>query len=96
MRRRSSLGCGPCRGPSFTCRSRPSHSFFQHPIVPLYYDVRAMGLLDTYWALILLEVSGEMAFGVIWMRAAFLSAPRSLLEACGGPELSSALFDAGR
>jgi raffinose/stachyose/melibiose transport system permease protein len=50
-------------------------------IVPLYYDVRAMGLLDTYWALILLEVSGEVAFGIFWMRAAFLSAPTSLLEA---------------
>ena len=50
-------------------------------IVPLYYDVRAMGLLDTYWALILLEISGELAFGIFWMRAAFLSAPRSLLEA---------------
>jgi raffinose/stachyose/melibiose transport system permease protein len=50
-------------------------------IVPLYYDVRALGLLDTYWALILLEVSGEVAFGIFWMRAAFLSAPASLLEA---------------
>jgi raffinose/stachyose/melibiose transport system permease protein len=50
-------------------------------IVPLFYDVRAMGLLDTYWALILLETSGEVAFGIFWMRAAFLSAPRSLLEA---------------
>ena len=50
-------------------------------IVPLYYDVQAMGLIDTYWALIILEVSGEMAFGIFWMRAAFLSAPRSLLEA---------------
>jgi raffinose/stachyose/melibiose transport system permease protein len=50
-------------------------------IVPLYYDIRAMGLLDTYWALILLEVSGEVAFGIFWMRAAFLSAPPSLLEA---------------
>jgi raffinose/stachyose/melibiose transport system permease protein len=50
-------------------------------IVPLYYDVRAIGLLDTYWALILLEVSGEVAFGIFWMRAAFLSAPPSLLEA---------------
>jgi raffinose/stachyose/melibiose transport system permease protein len=50
-------------------------------IVPLYYDVRAMGLLDTYWALILLEVSGEVAFGIFWMRAAFLAAPKSLLEA---------------
>lgn len=50
-------------------------------IVPLYYDVRALGLLDTYWALILLEVSGEVSFGIYWMRAAFLSAPSSLLEA---------------
>jgi raffinose/stachyose/melibiose transport system permease protein len=50
-------------------------------IVPLYYDVRAMGLLDTYWALIILETSGEVAFGIFWMRAAFLSAPPSLLEA---------------
>jgi raffinose/stachyose/melibiose transport system permease protein len=50
-------------------------------IVPLYYDVRAMGLLDTYWALIILETSGEVAFGIFWMRAAFRAAPRSLLEA---------------
>jgi raffinose/stachyose/melibiose transport system permease protein len=50
-------------------------------IVPLFYDIQAVGLLNTYWALILLEVSGEVAFGIFWMRAAFLSAPRSLLEA---------------
>jgi raffinose/stachyose/melibiose transport system permease protein len=50
-------------------------------IVPLYYDIRSLGLLDTYGALILLEVSGEVAFGIFWMRAAFLSAPPSLLEA---------------
>jgi raffinose/stachyose/melibiose transport system permease protein len=50
-------------------------------IVPLYYDVQALGLIDTYWALIILEVSGEVAFGIFWMRAAFLSAPVSLLEA---------------
>jgi raffinose/stachyose/melibiose transport system permease protein len=50
-------------------------------IVPLYYDVQALGLIDTYWALIILEVSGEVAFGIFWMRAAFVSAPPSLLEA---------------
>jgi raffinose/stachyose/melibiose transport system permease protein len=50
-------------------------------IVSLYYDIRAVHLIDTYWALILVEVAGEVAFGVFWMRAAFLSAPRSLLEA---------------
>ena len=37
-------------------------------IVPLYYDMRAVGLLDTYWVLILLETSGEVAFGIFWMR----------------------------
>jgi raffinose/stachyose/melibiose transport system permease protein len=50
-------------------------------IVPLYYDVKAMGLLDTSWALIILETSGEVAFGIFWMRAAFIAAPKSLLEA---------------
>ena len=50
-------------------------------IVPLYEDMKALGLLDTYWVLIILEVSGEVSFGIYWMRAAFMSAPRSLLEA---------------
>jgi len=50
-------------------------------IVPLWYDMEALGLVDTYWVLIILEVSGEVSFGIYWMRAAFMSAPRSLLEA---------------
>ncbi|MEA2522240.1 MAG: raffinose/stachyose/melibiose transport system permease protein [Actinomycetota bacterium] len=50
-------------------------------IVSLYYDIRSLNLIDTWTALILVEVSGAVAFGVFWMRAAFLSAPRSLLEA---------------
>jgi raffinose/stachyose/melibiose transport system permease protein len=50
-------------------------------IVSLYYDIRGLGLLDTWTALILVEISGEVAFGVFWMRAAFMAAPRSLLEA---------------
>jgi raffinose/stachyose/melibiose transport system permease protein len=50
-------------------------------IVSLYYDIQALHLIDSYWALILVEVSGEVAFGVFWMRACFLSAPPSLIEA---------------
>jgi raffinose/stachyose/melibiose transport system permease protein len=50
-------------------------------IVALYYDIRSLNLIDTWTALILVEVSGAVSFGVFWMRAAFLSAPRSLLEA---------------
>ena len=64
----------------FTSSSSGSSSRPRPTIVPCY-DVQAMGLIDTYWALIVLEVSGEVAFGIFWMRAAFLSAPQSLLEA---------------
>lgn len=50
-------------------------------IVPLYYDFRDLGLTDTYWALILPQVGTSVAFGTFWMRAYFLSVPRSLVEA---------------
>ncbi|HZH23544.1 MAG TPA: carbohydrate ABC transporter permease [Solirubrobacteraceae bacterium] len=50
-------------------------------IVPLYYDLRDLGLTDTYWALILPQVGASIAFGTFWMRAFFRSVPRSLVEA---------------
>jgi raffinose/stachyose/melibiose transport system permease protein len=50
-------------------------------IVPLYYDLRRVSLTDTYWALILPQTGLSVAFGTFWMRAFFLSAPRSILEA---------------
>ena len=50
-------------------------------IVPLYYDLRDVGLTDTYWALILPQVGVSVAFGTFWMRAFFRSVPRSLVEA---------------
>jgi raffinose/stachyose/melibiose transport system permease protein len=50
-------------------------------IVPLYYDLRSLGLTDTYWALILPQVALSVAFGTFWMRAFFVSTPRSLMEA---------------
>jgi raffinose/stachyose/melibiose transport system permease protein len=50
-------------------------------IVPLYYDFRDLGLIDTYWALILPQVGTSVAFGTFWMRAYFRSVPRSLVEA---------------
>src|SRR4029079_8815949 len=49
-------------------------------IVPLYYDFRDLGLTDTYWVLILPQIGLSVAFGTFWMRAFFLSTPRSLLE----------------
>jgi ABC-type maltose transport system permease subunit len=50
-------------------------------IVPLYFDLRDLGLTDTYWALILPQIGLSVAFGTFWMRAFFLSTPRSLVEA---------------
>jgi raffinose/stachyose/melibiose transport system permease protein len=50
-------------------------------IVPLYYDFRDIGLVDTYWALILPQIGTSVAFGTFWMRAYFRSVPRSLVEA---------------
>jgi raffinose/stachyose/melibiose transport system permease protein len=50
-------------------------------IVPLYYDLRDLHLTDTYWALILPQIGTSVAFGTFWMRAYFLTVPRSLVEA---------------
>ena len=50
-------------------------------VVPLYYDLRDLGLTDTYAALIFPQVGVSVAFGTFWMRAFFRSVPRSLVEA---------------
>ena len=50
-------------------------------VIPLYYDFRALSLTDTYWALILPQIGLSLAFGTFWMRAFFMSTPRSLIEA---------------
>ncbi len=54
---------------------------FEAPIVPLYYDLRAFGLTDSYWGVILPDTALSVAFGTFWMRAFFLSTPVSLIEA---------------
>jgi raffinose/stachyose/melibiose transport system permease protein len=50
-------------------------------IVPLYFDMRRFGLADNYWSVILPDSALSVAFGSFWMRAFFLSTPRSLIEA---------------
>lgn len=50
-------------------------------IVPLFYDMRDLGLTDTYWGLILPQVAQSLSFGTFWMRAYFRSAPRPVVEA---------------
>lgn len=50
-------------------------------IVPLYYQIRDLGLLNSQWAIILAMVGGGMPFSVYWMRTHFLSVPPELTEA---------------
>ena len=54
---------------------------FEAIITPLYYEVRAMGLLNTRFAIILPLIGLYMPFGVYWMRAHFLNVPQDLSEA---------------
>ncbi|MCP2259067.1 carbohydrate ABC transporter membrane protein 2, CUT1 family (TC 3.A.1.1.-) [Streptoalloteichus tenebrarius] len=50
-------------------------------VVPLYFDLRDLGLTDTYLSLVLPQVAQSVAFGAFWMRAFFLSHTRDLVEA---------------
>ncbi|MFD2080497.1 raffinose/stachyose/melibiose transport system permease protein [Actinopolymorpha cephalotaxi] len=50
-------------------------------IIPLYYDLRGVGLTDTYWALIFPQVAQSLAFCTFWMRSFFRGIPTSLIEA---------------
>ena len=50
-------------------------------IVPLYYDLRDLGLTDTVWGVVLPQSAAYVAFGTFWMRTFFASMPRELSEA---------------
>jgi len=54
---------------------------FEGVIVPIYYEIKDMDLLGSRWAIILPLIGLFMPFGVYWMRAHFISAPRELSEA---------------
>lgn len=54
---------------------------FEGIIVPLYYQMREVGLLNTRWAIILPLIGLFMPFAVTWMRAHFVNMPRDLSEA---------------
>ncbi|WP_313557136.1 carbohydrate ABC transporter permease [Miniimonas arenae] len=50
-------------------------------IVPLYYQLQGMGLLNTRIGLILVLIGTFMPFAVYWMRAHFVTMPKELAEA---------------
>ena len=50
-------------------------------VVPLFFDLRTLGLTDTFWAITLPQVAQSVAFGTFWLRAFFRTSSRSLIEA---------------
>jgi raffinose/stachyose/melibiose transport system permease protein len=50
-------------------------------VVPLYFDLRDLGLTDTYVSLILPQVAQSVAFGAFWLRTFFDGASRGVVEA---------------
>ncbi|MGI5351365.1 carbohydrate ABC transporter permease [Streptomyces sp. CA-250714] len=50
-------------------------------VVPLYFDLRGVGLTDSYLGVILVEIALFMPFSVFWMRTHFRTTPASLVEA---------------
>ena len=50
-------------------------------IIPVYYNLRALGLVNTYLGLILVETAIALPYSILLMRAFFISAPAELGEA---------------
>ena len=50
-------------------------------IVPLYYLLDGMHLLNTYSALILPQIATSVSLGIFWMRTAYANVPVALLDA---------------
>jgi raffinose/stachyose/melibiose transport system permease protein len=50
-------------------------------VIPLFYMMNEIGLLDSLWALILPQIAMSMSFGTLLMREAFSGVPREIVEA---------------
>lgn len=50
-------------------------------LVPLYFDLRMLGLTNTVWGVALPQIAMSIAFGTYWMRAYFRSSSQSMMDA---------------
>lgn len=50
-------------------------------VLPLFFDMRALGLTDTIWAVALPQTAQSLAFGTFWMRSFFRGVDPAVLEA---------------
>ena len=54
---------------------------FEAVIIPLYNWMNALGLRNTYWALILPQIGLSVSFGTLWMTSYFENTPQELVDA---------------
>lgn len=54
---------------------------FELIIIPLYFNMRSMGLTDSILGIVLAESAAFIPFGVFWMHASFSGFPREIIEA---------------
>jgi len=50
-------------------------------IIPLFYDLLGMGLLNTHWALILPQAAATLPFGILLLRSFMEDVPKEILDA---------------
>src|SRR5208283_3245524 len=61
----------------FGCRYDP----FATAVLPVFIRVRDLGLLDTYWGVILPQVAFNLGFSVVILQGFFAELPKELFEA---------------
>lgn len=54
---------------------------FEAYIIPLYFEMQSLGLLDTLPGIIIPLSAQMLPFGIFWMRANFRTMPRALIDA---------------
>jgi ABC-type glycerol-3-phosphate transport system permease component len=71
----------PGRGPIFVAILLGLTIPFQSVMIPLYYQLLAMGLLGTYWSVILPSIAFGLPFGILLMASFFEDLPSELSDA---------------
>ncbi|AZM50225.1 carbohydrate ABC transporter permease [Streptomyces sp. WAC 06738] len=54
---------------------------YEATVIPLYYQLKDWGLVNTYAGLILPQIGLSLPFAIFWMRTFFVSTPAALREA---------------
>ena len=71
------IGSGPIFFVMLAGLMLPAEAF----IIPLYFNLRSVGLTDTYASLILPQTAQSLGFGIFWMRNQFRTFPGEIIEA---------------